>query len=73
MKHSKKHVLYNQHNFPQDAVDFRCYTDNEASSLPVRQKENIEHQPEVETKIIIFTLVIFRFSKQQKKILDHGR
>lgn len=65
MKYLKKQILYNQHNFPQDAVEIRSYIDNEASSLPVREKENTEHQPEVERKNIIFTLVISRFSKKK--------
>lgn len=63
IKHLKiKQVLYNHHNFPQDscfiAVDIRCYTVNEASSLPVRKKINTEHQPEVETKNIQYTLYL---------------
>lgn len=63
MKHLKiKQVLYNHQNFPQDscfiAVDITCYTVNEASSLPVRKKINIEHQPEVETKNIQYTLYL---------------
>lgn len=57
MKYLRRQVLQNQHNFPQDAVEIRSYMDNEASSLPVREKENTEHQPKVERKKILYLLL----------------
>lgn len=57
MKYLRRQVLQNQHNFPHDAVEIRSYIDNEASSLPLREKENTEHQPKVERKKILYLLL----------------